>query len=162
LKKQSIIFGNPRRIISNQAFTSNDFCNYCKEENIEHVLITTGILRANSQAERVNRALIPILTKLADPKREEWYKYLGLAQQCFNTTLEVGTSSFNVLFGTQARLRDNYEIGELLEKKWISKFQEDRDEIKNHAKENIAKIQKKNSVNLIKNKKKKTNKLLRK
>jgi len=53
LRKQSIIFGNPRRIISDQgtAFTSNDFQNYCKEENIEHGFITTGVPRANGQAE---------------------------------------------------------------------------------------------------------------
>lgn len=53
LKKQSIIFGNPRRIILDRgtAFTPNDFQGYCKEEHIEHVLITTGIPRANGQAE---------------------------------------------------------------------------------------------------------------
>jgi len=160
LRKQSVVFGNPRRIISDRgtAFTSNDFRNYCKEENIEHVLTTTGIPRANGQAERVNRTLIPLLTKLADPKREEWYKYLGLAQQCLNTTLHrgLGTSPFNVLFGTQARLRDNYEIRELLEKEWISKFQEDRDEIRDYAKENIAKIQKENKHGFDKKRKKAT------
>jgi len=160
LRKQSIIFGNPCRIISDRrtAFTSNDFRNYCEEENIEHVLTTTGIPRANGQAERVNRTLIPLLTKLADPKREEWYKYLGLAQQCLNTTLHrgLGTSPFNVLFGTQARLRDNHEIRELLEKEWISKFQEDRDEIRDYAKENIAKIQKENKRGFDKKRKKMT------
>jgi len=92
LKKQSIIFGNPRRINSDRgaAFTSNDFQSYCRKENIEHVLITTGVLRSNGQVERVNRRLIPLLSKLADPAREEWYKHLGLAQQCLNTTLELG------------------------------------------------------------------------
>jgi transposase InsO family protein len=48
------LFGNSRRIILDQgaAFTSNDFQNYCKEENIEYVLITIGISRGNSQVER--------------------------------------------------------------------------------------------------------------
>jgi len=53
-KKQSIIiFGNPRRIISDRgvAFASNDFQSYCREENIEHVLITTGMPRSNGQVE---------------------------------------------------------------------------------------------------------------
>jgi len=53
------------------------------------------------------------------------------------------TSPFNVLFGTHARLRDNCEIRELLEREWVSSFQ-DRDEIRDYAKNNIAKIQKKN------------------
>jgi hypothetical protein len=58
-----------------------------KEENIEHVLITTGIPRSNGQVERVNRTLIPLLSKLTDPERGDWYKYLGLAQQCINMCL---------------------------------------------------------------------------
>jgi len=49
-----------------------------------------------------------------------------------------------VLFGIRARLRDNYEVRELLEKEWISEFQEDRDEIRDHAEKNIAKIQEEN------------------
>jgi transposase InsO family protein len=78
LKKQSIILRNPRRIIFDRgaAFTSN-FQNYCKEENIEYVLITIRIPRANGQVERVNRTLILLLTKFADPAREEWYKHFG-------------------------------------------------------------------------------------
>lgn len=49
-----IIFGNPRRIISDRgiAFTSHDFQNYCKDESIEHALITTGVPRTNGQAKR--------------------------------------------------------------------------------------------------------------
>lgn len=70
LRKQVAIFCNPRRIISDRgtAFTSNDFREYCQEENIEHSLITTGIPRANGQVERLNRTLISLLTKLAAPK----------------------------------------------------------------------------------------------
>ncbi|KAH0944536.1 hypothetical protein HN011_003270, partial [Eciton burchellii] len=80
-------------------------------ENIEHMLITIGIPRYNGQVERVNLTLIPLLSKLANPAREEWYKHLDLAQQYLNTTLQrrLGTFSFNVLFGTRPRLRDNYE-----------------------------------------------------
>jgi hypothetical protein len=40
-------------------------------------------------------------------------------------------------------MRDNDEVRELLEKEWISEFQKDRDEIREHAKKNIAKIQEK-------------------
>jgi hypothetical protein len=54
----------------------------------------------------------------------------------------LSTSSFNAVFEIQARLRNNYEVCELLKREWISEFQEDRDGIRNHAKENIAKIQK--------------------
>lgn len=74
LRKQALVFGNPRRIVSDRgtAFTSNDFSEYCVSKNIEHVLITTGVPRANRQVERVNHT-IPLLTKLADPKHDEWH-----------------------------------------------------------------------------------------
>lgn len=55
-KKQAVIFGNLRRISSDRgtAFTASLFQEYCKNENIEHILITTGIPRANGQVERIN------------------------------------------------------------------------------------------------------------
>ena len=73
LRKQSTIFGNPRRIISDQgtAFTSNSFKEYCDEEGIKHNTIVIGVPRGNGQVERINRILIPLLTKLSAPKPEE-------------------------------------------------------------------------------------------
>lgn len=148
LTKQAFIFGNPHRIISDRgaAFTSNDFAEYCKREKVEHVLITTGVPRANGQAERVNRVLIPLLTKLADPKREEWHKYLEFAQRCINTTLNrsIGTDPFHLLFGIHARLRDDLEIRQLLEKEYLEAFQSGRDELREQAKDHIIKVQREN------------------
>lgn len=45
LRKQSIIFGNSRKIITDRgtAFTSNMFREYCDEEKIQQLLIATGI-----------------------------------------------------------------------------------------------------------------------
>lgn len=86
LMKQSAIFGNPRRIISDQgsAFTSNDFKSYCEDEGISHKLIATGIPRGNGQIERVNRTLIPLLTKLSMPRPTQWHKFVKRAQQYLN------------------------------------------------------------------------------
>lgn len=74
LQKQAIIFGNPRRIISDRgtSFTSQEFKSYCKEENIQQVLITTGVPRSNGQVERVNHTLIPLLSKLSAPNPGDW------------------------------------------------------------------------------------------
>jgi len=71
LRKQSTTFENPYRIISDggTAFTSGMFKEYCTEEKIQH-LITTGS-RSNGQVERINRTLIPLLTKLSALKPEE-------------------------------------------------------------------------------------------
>lgn len=144
LKKQSVVFGNPRRIISDRgtAFTSNEFKDYCVEEKISHVLTTTGIPRANGQIERVNRTLIPLLTKLADPKREEWFKYIELAQLYLNCVIHrsIGTTLFHLLFGTHARTKSDIRIRELLEKEWVEDFQNGRHDLRSNANECIAKI----------------------
>lgn len=67
LRMQQTTFGNRKRIISDKgaAFTSKDFQDYCKEEGIEHGVTTTGMPRANGQVERINRCIIPVLTKAA-------------------------------------------------------------------------------------------------
>lgn len=72
---QSSVFGNPQRIISDQgtAFTSRDFKQYCQDKEIEHVTIVTCVLRGNGQIERINRILIPLLTKLTAPNPAEWH-----------------------------------------------------------------------------------------
>lgn len=59
LIQQSAVFGNPRRIISDRgtAFTAHDFGDYCKDKNIEHLTIVTGVPRGNGQVERINRIL---------------------------------------------------------------------------------------------------------
>ncbi|GFT14560.1 transposon Tf2-9 polyprotein [Trichonephila clavipes] len=51
LTQQEITFGNPHRIITDKgtAFTSKEFREYCENENIQHLSITTGIPRGNGQ-----------------------------------------------------------------------------------------------------------------
>lgn len=157
LRRQAAIFGNPRRIISDRgtAFTSGDFTEYCKQEGIQHVLTTTGVPRANGQVERLNRTLISLLTKLAAPKPEEWHRYLDVAQQYFNTTIQrsIAMSPFYLLFGTHARLREDHNVRELLEQEWASSFQEKRDELRLQAKESIIKIQQENKRSFDKKRK---------
>jgi len=65
LRRQSAVFGNPKRIIwlikeldGGVAFTATAFKEYCSKEDIEHSLIITGIPHGNGQVERVNRTLI--------------------------------------------------------------------------------------------------------
>lgn len=148
LTRQAHVFGNPRRIVSDRgsAFTSNDFREYCEAEGVQHVLTTTGMPRANGQVERVNRTLIPVLTKLSDPRPEEWHKYINTVQQYLNATSHrsIGTTPFNLLFGTNMRMKDNISIREIIEKELIAIFEENRDEIRSQAKECIRRIQQEN------------------
>jgi len=148
LEKQSHIFGIPRRILSDRgsAFTSNDFQKYCREEGVQHILVTTGMPRANGQMKRVNHTVIPFLMKLSAPRPEEWHKHLGTVQTYLNVTphRSIGTMSFNLLFAAEIKMKDDASIRELIEKELIDMFQEDREESRNRAKENIRQVQQEN------------------
>lgn len=102
LERQAATFENPRRIISDRgtAFTSNDFEDYCRRENIQHILITMRVPRSNGQVERVNCTLIPLSTL----KPKEGFKYLNTAQLYLNITphRSIGTTPFRLLFGSHA------------------------------------------------------------
>lgn len=145
LRKQSCTFGNPRRIVSDRgaAFTSREFEEYCRSENIEHQLTTTGVPRANGQVERVNRTLIPLLTKLSSPKPNEWYKHLNAAQMCLNATMQrsIGMTPFRILLGVCPRIKDNPDIRKLLEDEIVMSFDDNRMELRAEAKKNIEEVQ---------------------
>lgn len=69
-------FGNPSSIISDRggALTSTEFANFCEDNNISHITITTGIPRANGQVKRLNSIIISVLTKLCQSESKKWYK----------------------------------------------------------------------------------------
>lgn len=158
LKKQAITFGNPRRIISDRgtSFTARDFNQYCSEEGIQHITITTGVPRANGQVERVNRTLIPLLTKLSAPNPGDWHKYLERCQKYFNTTphRSIGTTPFKLLFSIDMRMKEEPDLKKLKEEEWIKMFEDSRDELRAEAQENILKIQQENRKNYNKRRKK--------
>lgn len=96
--------------------------------------------------ERVNRTLIPLLTKLSAPKPEEWYKHLAIVQRCLNVTphRSTGTTPFRLMFGVEARLSDDANIKELLDEELATSFDKEREELRCCAKENIRRIQSQN------------------
>jgi len=148
LIQQSAVCGNPRRIISDRgtAFTSTDFNTYCKDENIEHVRIVTGVPRENGPVERINRIIIPLLTKLSAPNPAEWHRHVDRVQQYINNvpTRSTSFSPFRLLFGARMRIKEDPMINELLENEAATLFQEERDELRQQAKKAIAKIQEEN------------------
>nr|XP_012146603.1 PREDICTED: uncharacterized protein LOC105663300 [Megachile rotundata] len=158
LEKQATMFGNPRRIISDRgaAFTSNEFQEYCSREKIQHSLITTGPPRENGQVERVNRTFIPLLTKLSAPEPGKWYRNLEAAQKFFKATphRSIKTSPFQLFFGTC--MRDDPQIREMLEEEWVANFEENRNELRAKAKEQLAKIQEENKRSFNKKRKEAT------
>lgn len=107
LKKQSSVFGNPKRIISDRgaAFTSNSFKTYCESEGIQHLLTATGVPRGNGQVERVYRIVMPMLTRLCYETPANGYRHIEQVQQTLNNTPPRSTkiSPFKLLTGVEVR-----------------------------------------------------------
>ncbi|GFV62167.1 transposon Tf2-6 polyprotein [Trichonephila clavipes] len=137
LKQQQKTFGNPIRIISDRgsAFTSKLFIDYCDEENIQHLQVTTGVPRGNGQVERIHRTLIPVLTKLSDDSTK-WYKYVDRLQRILNSTICRSTkwTPFELLVGTKMRNKEDILIKDLLLEEMAKELLEQREFLRNDAK----------------------------
>ncbi|KAG5308611.1 TF29 protein, partial [Pseudoatta argentina] len=148
LSKQAVIFGNPCQIVSDRgtAFTSKSFKKYCADEKIEHILIATGVPRGNGQVERINRIVIPVLTKLSAPHPETWYKFVDRVQQYINSSMSrsTGLSPFELLIGKNMRLKDDLEVKQIIEDETILLLQEKRETLREQAKIAVEKVQKEN------------------
>ena len=97
--------------------------------------------RANGQVERINRTLISLLTKLSAPKTDEWYKYLSRCQKNVTSSRSTKTTPFRLLFGVDARSKDDPPMIELLEREWRDLFQQSRNELRAAVRQSILKIQ---------------------
>lgn len=157
LESQREIFGNPHTIIADKAgaFCSIKFDEYCKAHNINLHLITTGVPRGNGQVERLNRIVIPILTKLSNDDPEKWYKHTSRLQSVMNstTTRSIGISPFEMLFGVKMRTDDDQVLASQLEEALQNDFLERRQEMRNTAKACITKLQEENRRSFNRNRK---------
>lgn len=141
-------YGNPRRIITDRgtAFTGNEFAEYCLLEQIEHIIITTGVPRGNGQVERMNRIIISTLTKMCIEEPGHWYKYVSKLQRVINGTYQrsINTTPFELLTGVKMKIKEDIKIIELLEEENRAEFMEKRDESRKEAKAQILRIQEEN------------------
>jgi len=148
LSLQQKTFGNPARIISDKgsAFTSKEFQDYCKSESIHHTTITTGVPRGNGQVERINRIIIPVLTKLSLDNPQKWYTHIDKLQRILNSTFQrsIKTTPFEVLIGVKMKNKEDLLIKELIEEEMIEIFNEQRQEIREESKQQILKVQEEN------------------
>lgn len=131
-------FGYPDRLISDQgtSFTSNEFKQYCKDSNVNHILNAVASPRANGQVERYNRTVLNALTAYTDKLGEKyWDKELGKLQWGLNNTLNkgIGKTPSEALFGIQMVSKgDNMFSSILKDTRHAGAIQDLRKEISNH------------------------------
>ena len=58
-------YSRPNKLISDRGtcFTSGLFQEYCRDKNIQHILVASGCPKSNGQVERVNRTIRPMIAK---------------------------------------------------------------------------------------------------
>lgn len=148
LKMVTDVFGNPRRIITDKgsAFTSNDFREFCEEENIELVLCTTGVPRGNGQVERINRIVIAVLGKISIDNPDKWYVHLGDVQKFLNKSFQrsIKMTPFELMVGVTMKTKTDIKISEVIEEKIAKDFSSQRDLLRQTAKQQIDKITEEN------------------
>lgn len=148
LELQRQVFGIPAFIISDRgtAFPSREFSDYCDEKGIKHALITTGLPRANGQVERLNRTIIPILTKLSLKDPTKWYCFVSQLQNILNSTYQrsIGMTPFELLTGVKMRCEEDLNLKKMLEQEWQAQFNDGRSLLRTKAKEQILKTQQEN------------------
>lgn len=148
LSSQQTVFENPQRIICDKgtAFTSNTFREYCATEGIELVFTTTGVPRGNGQVERINRIIIPGLSKLAIDQPAKWYKYVTRVQKCINSSYQhsIMMTPFELIFGVKMKQREDLDILSIMDEETAQLFNEERLALRELAKQNIQTIQTEN------------------
>lgn len=148
LKIVTAVFGNPSQIITDKgtAFTGSDFESYCESNGIEVVHSTTGNPRGNGQVERINGIIIPVLAKLSIDNPEKWFQHTDKVQQFLNKTYQrsIGMSPFELLFGVPMKTKDDVELKSLIEQEIIESFVDDRELLRERAKNQILAVTEEN------------------
>ncbi|GFS74284.1 retrovirus-related Pol polyprotein from transposon 297 [Trichonephila clavipes] len=141
-------FGSPRFLITDcgTTFTSDEFHSYCSEQKITLHPITTGLPRANGQVERINRTIIPVLSKMSEDDPTKWFKHVSSLQEVLNSTFQrsINTTPFELLFGTQINNKTDLCIHQLIDEQAQVEFNEKRELLPKAAKAQIIKVQNEN------------------
>lgn len=157
LEQQQMVFGNPVRIISDKgsAFTSNAFKEYCERQKIQHVTTTTGIARGNGQVERINGIIVPILTKLSIDNPQNWYKHIHRLQRSLNSTISrsINKTPFEIMFGIPMKSPEEHDVNKIIEEELILEYDDNRNKLRQTARDDINKIQKENKLQYNKGRK---------
>lgn len=105
-------------------------------------MIITDLPRANGQIDRINRIIIPVLTKFSMNDPTKWYKHVLKVQQILNSSFQrsIGTTLFELLIGTKMKQKDDLTIRDSIEKKFQLLFEQNRDQLRTQTKDQILKV----------------------
>lgn len=142
-------YSRPRIIISDRgtAFTSNEFQEFCREKDIQHIRIATISPKANGQVERTNRVLGPMISKLINnDEKIYWYKVITDIEFALNNTVHktTGETPSRLLFGIDQKGKIIDRISEYIENTINNDNDRDLKNLRDRAARKIEKSQKYN------------------
>ncbi|GFX89116.1 retrovirus-related Pol polyprotein from transposon 297 [Trichonephila clavipes] len=107
---------------------------------------TISLPRANGQVERINRTIIPVLSKMSEDDPTKWFKHVPSLQEVLNSTFQrsINTTPFELLFGTQINNKTDLRIQQLIDEQLQLEFNENRELLRKAAKTQILKVQNEN------------------
>ncbi|GFX36979.1 integrase catalytic domain-containing protein [Trichonephila clavipes] len=156
------IYHSPRRlpfterdIVDKQIdeWTQNGVIEPCSSAYASQVLVvhkkdgpSTSLPRANGQVERINRTIIPVLSKMSEDDPTKWFKHVPSLQEVLNSTFQrsINTTPFELLFGTQINNKTDLRIQQLIDEQLQLEFNENRELLRKAAKTQIIKVQNEN------------------
>ncbi|GFV45221.1 retrovirus-related Pol polyprotein from transposon 297 [Trichonephila clavipes] len=116
--------------------------------HIDHLgpLATSSLPRVNGQVERINRTIIPVLSKMSEDDPTKWFKHVPSLQEVLNSTFQrsINTTPFELLFGTQINNKTDLRIQQLIDEQLQLEFNENRELLRKAAKTQILKVQNEN------------------
>lgn len=138
-------YSRPLRIISDRgtSFTSHEFEQFLNDQNIQHTKIATASPQANGQVERFNRTILPMIAKLADERKTQWYNTLKEVEFACNNTVSKATSECPsmLLFGVRQRGKIIDELRNALEVNGQIEVFRDLPTLREKASKQIQKLQ---------------------
>ncbi|GFX62925.1 integrase catalytic domain-containing protein [Trichonephila clavipes] len=92
--------------------------------------------RANGQVERINRTIIPVLSKMSEDDPTKWFKYVPSLQEVLNSTFQrsINTIPFELLLGTQINNKTDLRIQQLIDEQLQLEFNENRELLRKSGK----------------------------
>ncbi|XP_067133796.1 uncharacterized protein [Centruroides vittatus] len=114
LKKQAVVFGNPKRIVSNRgsAFTSSVLRIIASKKTLNIFKLLQASQELMDKWRECIKSLFSLLTKLSAPKPEEWYKHVDLTMKYIHSSYNqsIDRSAFELLFGTKMHLKEDFKL----------------------------------------------------
>ncbi|UYV84733.1 hypothetical protein LAZ67_X003245 [Cordylochernes scorpioides] len=113
-----------------------------------------GMLHPISK-ERITRTIVSVLTKLSIDKPQEWHKHVWKLHKALNSTQHrsIRMSPFELLVGVKMR-KEDLRLLEMIEEELAFAFDEEKDQKRKAAKQEILKIQEENRNTFNKKRKK--------